>query len=304
MQKYNSIIFLRFACSWSVFFLHWFAKMEWRNYIWIWSFAVPCFLYMSSFIYGNRYNEGSTKHFSIRNRFKSLVKVYYPFITFVFLWYLLTDFSNCIQYTRTYIGYLLFATDVVKDFPNCGHLWFMQTLIICYVVLFFLLQNPQLLKKLQNNTVQIVLFICLLLIGIVYKGPISVFLYFYILVFIYAPKIFEYGKRTKLWKQLIIIFSLFFMLSIHYENIFRYGIFLNYIHRSFLAISLIAITIRVFENKNLPSIITYLSDISMEVYLFHHLFVFSLPLYCSLTITLFLSVILHFTLGRIYRSIG
>lgn len=82
------------------------------------------------------------------------------------------------------------------------------------------------------------------------------------------------------------------MLSLQYRNLFKMGIYYEYIQVSIMAIITIMIFIKIFNKNHKSNVILLFSTISMEFYLLHHLFVFDFPIYISFPITIILSVFL------------
>lgn len=294
MTNYSSITLLRFLCCWEVFLLHWFARIGLRDYMWVWSGAVPCFLIVSAFIYGLRSKEkqvwGGT---FLRKRWLSIAATYYPFVIAVFCWYAISDCNHIGIYALSAICELLFATNATNPLPGCGHLWFMQTLALCYLLLAITCKSNKLYTFLSTPKVVLALIAMTLAVGGVKRGGVFVYLLFYWLTFIYANKILRYSKTIKTWVQIIIIVALYSIFLCHYEEIFWYGIYLRYFHTCLIALFTISLFVRISEGRSLPPIISRLSSISMEVYLIHHLFVFDNPIYVSLPLTIILAIMLH-----------
>ncbi len=68
---------------------------------------------------------------------------------------------------------------------------------------------------------------------------------------------------------------------------------LRYFHTCIIAVLTISLAVRLMDGHDLLNQVSYLSTISMDVYLVHHLFVFNNPIYVSLPLTIVLSLILH-----------
>lgn len=297
MTNFSSVTLLRFVCCWEVVFLHWFARIEMRDYSWIWSGAVPCFLLISAFIYGLRYNGNGGKMKGglpfIIKRWKSLSIVYYPFIFAVFVWCIINDGANIQDYVLSLICDFLYVTMLTKPLPGCGHLWFLQTLGLCYLLLAFLCNSNKIYTFFSNKKIILALVILTFLLGGVKRDNTFVYLLFYGLTFVYANKIFECSKTIGISSFIIVLVLLYLLLSYPYEDIFWYGIYLKYFHTCIIAVWTILLFVRVAEGKQFPHWICWLSSLSMEVYLIHHLFIFKYPLYISLPLTIILSIVLH-----------
>ena len=294
MSNFSSITLLRLICCWEVFLLHWFVRAGLRDYLWIWSGAVPCFLMVSAFIYGLRPIEKQKwgMPFIVR-RWKSIAMVYYPFVIAIFIWYTIGDFHNIGVYALSALCELLFATNVVTPLPGCGHLWFMQTLALCYLLLAVICHSERWRYYFSKTSIVMTITILTFVVGGVSRNSTFVYLLFYWLTFIYAQEILKYSKAIDVWMQAVIIAVLYLIFFYHYENVFWYGIYLRYFHTCLIAIFTISFFIRLLEGRSLPKMVCWLSSISMEVYLVHHLFVFNYPIYISLLLTIILSIALH-----------
>jgi hypothetical protein len=300
MIRIYPITILRVFCLLQIFFLHYFAGIGLRNQMWIFSIAVPVFLLVSAYLYGLKHDEDTIlgKGFLLK-RFKALAVVYYPFVLSVFIYYALTDASNIGSYVKSLAGDLIFLTNFVKPLPGCGHLWFMQTLMVCYISLVVCSRLKFLDKWFRSYIFSLLLLIIVIICGFIYRGGDLVYLFFYMWTYYNAKRISQLSSKSFVYYSVTLLVAGYFLLSLHYEEAFRMGIYLEYIQTCIMAIITIKLFMMVFENVQNISIITWLSAISMEFYLIHHLFVYNYPIYISLIVTLTLSVVLHFVSQRL-----
>ncbi len=302
MNNHSSITLLRFLCCWEVFFLHWFARIGLRDYMWVWSGAVPCFLMVSAFIYGLRPKEKSVWGFRfIKKRWRAIAVTYYPFVIAVFIWYVINDFSNIGTYSLSLISELAFVTSITNPLPGCGHLWFMQTLALCYLLLAFLCSSDRWRAFFSRPRMVSLLVLLTFVVGGGKRDSTFVYLLFYWLTFVYANKILKYSKTISVWIQMTILVALYLIFLCHYEDVFWYGIYLRYFHTCIIAIFTISLFVRISEGKRLPKVVQWFSMLSMEIYLVHHLFVFNYPIYVSLPLTVILSIVLHWVGTRLKK---
>lgn len=77
--KYFYVQFIKAFCALQVFFLHYFAGHGLREWMWIFNVAVPTFLLISAYLYGQRDNASFGWSF-LKRRFHALSVIYYPFI--------------------------------------------------------------------------------------------------------------------------------------------------------------------------------------------------------------------------------
>jgi hypothetical protein len=115
--------------------------------------------------------------------------------------------------------------------------------------------------------------------------------FFYLWIYFNAKKI--NNARIKIIWLIIGLFIGYCILSLHYEDMFKIGIYLRYIQTCVMAILFIKLFMIIFSSIKNMSIITWLSAISMEIYLIHHLFAYDYIWYICVPITLLLSVVLH-----------
>jgi hypothetical protein len=207
-----------------VFLIHYFAGHGLRDYIWIFNTAVPTFLLISAFLYGLRRNdEMPLERNFILKRFKTLAVVYYPFIISVFLYYAITDTANIGKYSVSLVGELLFLCNFVEFLPLCGHLWFMQSLMFCYVTLWIItnIRSNFISKLFINPQTSILLFAIVVVCGFAYRGGDLVYAFFYLWIYFNAKKI-NVAKINVMW-VIICLFIGYCIFSLHYENIIKGG---------------------------------------------------------------------------------
>jgi len=300
MSRIYSITILRVFCLLQIFFLHYFGKIGLIDYVWLFSVSVPVFLLVSAYLYGLKHEVGTVLGASfLTKRFTILALVYYPFILSVFTYYAITDAANIAVYFKSLCGELLFLTNFVKPLPGCGHLWFLQTLMVCYISLMICGRLKFIEKWLKSDNISLMMLILVILCGFIYRGVDLVYLFFYLWTYFNSKRLSQLSIKSVGYFITAILLLGYFLLSLHYEDVFRMGIYLKYIQTCLMAIMTIVLCTKVFENSQNIFVITFLSAISLEFYLIHHLYVFNYPIYISFTITLVLSVALHFISQRL-----
>lgn len=184
----HSVSLLRIFCCLQVFLLHYFARIHLREYMWIFYGAVPCFLLISAYLCGLKYCSGGMDKSFLIKQYKSLSSYYYPFVLSTFVLFLMLNPDQILHYLPSAILHLCYITTLTEPLPQCGHLWFMQTLVICYLGIYFL--NNNFFRKLftQFTYIAILFFICCF-IGFVYRGGITWYLFFYLLLFFNTKRI-------------------------------------------------------------------------------------------------------------------
>ena len=299
----NFITVLRLLCCIQVFLIHYFVRIGLRDYVGIFCGAVPCFLYMSAFLYGiNKQKLDGVGFF--KKRWLSLSSTYYPFLLFAFLyiliWFSLTD--QYIDLKSMILGMVcsIFFLPDVKTIPECGHLWFIQTLVVCYVVLWTCKKNKFIKKIFESHYWIMLVVVLLLLSSFLYRGPITVYVCCYLWMFYNTDKMKNYVKeKCDNWivtlvhvAVLLICYSLYLLVDV---NAFSQWVYFRYWLASIIGIETIVLFMMIFKLqkiRRLNNIIMFGASISMEIYLVHHLFVFYYPLYLSLPLTVGLTIVL------------
>lgn len=184
----NSVSLLRIFCCLQVFFLHYFVRIQLLDYRWIFFGAVPCFLLISAYLCGLKYSSGDMDKSFLIKRYKSLSSYYYPFVLGTFVFFSILNPDQIFHYLPSAALNLCYITTLTEPLPQCGHLWFMQTLVICYLGIYFL--NNNFFRKLftKGACIAILFFICCC-VGFIYRGAITWYLFFYLLLFFNAKRI-------------------------------------------------------------------------------------------------------------------
>lgn len=172
----------------------------------------------------------------------------------------------------------------------------MTTLWLCYFGLFFF-ANKSKLRVMMTSWCGIVATLALIaIVGLVYRGNNMVFVPAYILIYFNADRIknhvIKHQRATEVISFVILIFGYIYM-SFDLEHAFRYGIYMRFMVTCIMALVTITFFQTVLSRNSGNRIVNYLANISMEIYLIHHLFVYDQPLYISLPLTLILSDVLY-----------
>lgn len=179
----------------------------------------------------------------------------------------------------------------------------MTTLWLCYFGLFVLANKVKLRAVMTSWWGIAATLVLIAILGMVYKGCNMVFVSAYIIIYFNAGRIKNYviihPKATKATSFVILIVGYIYM-SFDLEHAFQYGIYFRFMVACFMALAYITFFQAALSRHKGNKILNYLADISMEIYLIHHLFVFDQPLYISLPLTLVLSDLLY----RISKSIS
>ena len=278
-------------------FLHYCKRLGYEDLNWYFQLAVPCFLFVSAYLYGLRPKD--TCNFDgkfLLNRWKTLSYVYYPFLFCVFVYDLISIENYGLSYidlVKKLLVCLLYQTNYGYYLPDCGHLWFLQRLMECYIVLFVLNKLGKIRSLLQTKVLpNIILVILVLISGLIYRGLGPVHFLFYVLVFIHANKIGKLANKMKMYLYILLGGLGYIGIILDYKESFHYGIYLWYFNICLLGFSLLCFFIKYFSQDRIPSIVKYGAGISMEFYLCHALFVYKFPLAISFSLSVFAAMLL------------
>lgn len=293
-NKLYPITVLRVLCVVQVFFIHYFAGHGLRDYIWIYGVAVPSFLLVSAYLYGlRRTNETVLSVNFLKKRYISLSCAMYPFLIVTYLYFIITDAGNTIQYTTSLLAECCYIVDFVKPLPTTGHLWFMQTLVMCYLAI-YVASHTSIAQRYFTSPIKLLLiFFIVVICGFVYRGGYLVYIYFYLMVYYNANIIKNIMEKTNIFIILIFLVLGYVLLSTKYIDLFHYGVYLQYIQLCIMAILNIIFFSKLCMNWYNSKIVNYIGCISMEIYLVHHFIVYDKPLYISVPVTFILSILLY-----------
>ena len=272
-----------------------------RSEAWIFNLAVPTFLLLSAYLYGLRRKDGEVLRVDfLKKRFISLSSTLYPFVLIVFIVFTFLNSENVGQYTISLIVNLLYSCNIYEPLPHCGHLWFMQSLAMCYLAMYLCSKN-RLCEKMRMNTWGgvIVILIISLVCGYVYRGNYLPYILSYVLVYYNAKAIRAFMQQRSFWFCISLLIMHYLISATHYNEIFHYGIYLYYFETCLFSLAGIALFEKLFDCLKPNKIIDYMAAITMEFYLCHHFFAYDYPLLQGLAITVVLAIILHFTAVKI-----
>lgn len=287
--KEYSITVLRVLCAIQVFFIHFFAGHNLREYIWLFDVAVPSFILVSGYLYGLRKVEPNFNLGFLKRRWIALSCVFYPYI---FVKYIILIFR---LHENIFLLFKSFIFDIfyLNTFAINGADWFMQTILYCYISLFICQRFRFLDKIFKNKYYALLLFLLVIGCGFIYRGFNVVYIYAYLLVYYNAKRIKIIGEKY-FSIVLPLLISLYVLDSLRYLDDFHYGIYLNYMHRCVMGIMFILLVSQLFAKIKENKLVSYLGLISFEFFLAQYFFAYDYPLYICLPCTLLLAVLFHY----------
>lgn len=293
--KYHwGMAWLRIILALQVYGVHYFAGHSLRHYTWLFSLSVPTFLLMSAYLYGlQRSDKNVNGWMFLKKRFLSIACLTYPLLFVVFLWCIFQCPENINQYFVSLLAEVTFLQTIISEhLPAMGHLWFLQSILICYFALAAATRMSIMRKAFCTPVFVCLIFILLIGCGFIYRGILFPYIFFYLLVYYNAGTIKKYLSK-KIWINLALLVVHFYLASLNYSVAFHYGIYLFYIQQ--LLFSIVLVCVFEYLSEKLPHgpQIVYWSSLTMSFYLVHHIFAFEWPLWSGLLITTLLSILLN-----------
>lgn len=234
------------------------------------------FLALSAFLLGlswQKHNCPEYKISFITKRLRKLSNSYYTFIVIMFIFLAYTGYNNTIKDWLMHIFFLPWFDKL----PGFGHLWFITMIVICYIGIFVVSRLPlQIVNKCKERG------IILLLVSIVTQmiigrmglpNYILVYLLLYIYAFLNAERILNFIDRIPL-KSSMISGTVIIIAAI---LLFYFNLLNEYTSKwcgIISALAVFTIFVKLFKNSAKNAIVEYISTISFELYLVHHVFCF------------------------------
>lgn len=235
---------------------------------WWFNVGVQIFLCISGFLYGNKKINMLT--FYKKSFLKILVSFYVVFFPFAMILY----FMN-----QTGFGRMFFCALLTNFLPGGEHLWFIPTILCCYIITPFLSAYFN-----KNNNFNLIIRYILALLGtyFVFKYFVTAFNGAWISCYItgfFLSKI-EYTKLYKTISFCFIALAIItngIQISVDYFNLFAipayiFTTFCNYSHM-LLGISLFLIFKFLFKNIKENKLLSFSDKYSYEIYLVHQFFI-------------------------------
>ena len=159
--------------------------------IYIYSFHMPLFFYISGYLYKKTYEEKKIKEY-IKKRAKELLYPYISLSIVNFVWYILKNRSvvNLSKYLLSFA-----YSNYIFDVNYVGAVWFLLCLFVVEVCYFILK------KKIINEKIFTVIISVLLFIGIIIVEFANFRLPFWIDIALFGIFFYHIGNLLKRWKE-------------------------------------------------------------------------------------------------------
>lgn len=236
-----------------------------NKWAWIFNIGVQVFLAISGWLYGNKEISNWGKWY--KDKFK---KLYIPYIIYVIIAFLVYQIINIKVFSiKALMIYILDMQWILGGVEGLSHLWFMTTIVFCYVITPIL----QFLKK--HATIYM---FCLCVIGIlnmlIFRICLGLFSCFLVYCFSYFFACLSY-KTRKIYVYFMLSASIILLHIIDWNIILDYTNNLNKLFHVLLGISIVILPIHFaykLKRIRLSTIITLFDKYSFYAYLTHHLY--------------------------------
>ena len=240
---------------------------------------VQIFFLMSALLLGMKYGRIPTTKFFLFKRWKKISIVYYVFLVLsIAILYSINEHFSIFSVIAhfSYVNYFIQSKLCGASF---GHLWYISMIMGCYLMI-TVLCSPFFFYRIFNSRNGLLgTFLVTFVAAIVFRAfsvpsRIAVVLVSYLVVFVKANELFEYMNDCK--KNGNIVISILFFLSnlILFSLFFHFNLNDKLILRDFLVLAVsftwLFFFMIVLRNVKCGKILTYISNISFELYLVHH----------------------------------
>lgn len=236
------------------------------------------FLMLSSILFGISWNNKNKPKYDksfLIHRIERIAICYYPFILFMFIFLYLTGYNIKVKDIIMHIIFLPWFDKL----PGFGHLWFITMIVSCYILIYYITIihscNKQYLMRVGGI---LLLLVILIFQNLLYSYNIPAYFVFYLflyyIVFINANIIVKYVKKIdcKLLAIITLLLNIF-VLWLYYNGIFEYKS-VSYPISIICAIDIFVFLFRLLYDIKENKYISFISNISFEIYLVHHVLCF------------------------------
>ena len=231
------------------------------------------FICLSAVLYGNKWRESGRNCFTLSSflskRLVKIVSTLYPYLCMVIIVFIVFSVPlNINSFIFNFLGIGWFS-----KIQYNGHLWFVTMILICYMSIMFVSRYPNLDRNKRISVLFLLIAISLQFVtdSIGLPGYLFIFLAIYVVLFLWPlnsiVQIFGLKKNT-----ILFVFSLFNGFVIYSLSI---GLFMPLSSVSRLLLSLcgflwIAVMFQ-FLNLRTNRFVDWISEMSFEMYLVHHI---------------------------------
>ncbi len=238
---------------------------------------VTLFIVMSGMLLGITWNSKGRPSYGadfIKKRFCRLSWTYYPFLVLMFLFlFFVEGYSLSVKDILMQLCYLSWFDKI----PNFGHLYFLTMIALCYIATFvFSRFYKNLLYNIRVSRPVLVFLSGILAFIIDYiienkglPGYMLMWLWLFIVVLFYAPKIIIWSKNLGLLKLIPIVALInAFALCLFYFDLYdSYNHSLSKWLGAVCCVSILILGICIWKNSVGNKLISVVSSISFEIYL-------------------------------------
>ena len=235
------------------------------------------FLILSAFLLGEKYQADNFKPInskSLAKRIQKLAYSYYPFIFIMFTFLYVTRHDIHIKDIVMHITFLPWFNKL----EGFGHLWFITLIVFCYISIYIITNMPSHIVNLCRNSKGVVSLLTIAIISQIIIESINcpnyllIYIIAYILVFTNSNRILCYLNKISKATSIIPIVIIIPIIFLYYNN--KTNTYTSIWLGITSAIIIFQLLYKIFNGQQTNKIVTYISSISFEIYLVHHIFCF------------------------------
>lgn len=241
------------------------------------------FLCLSAFLFGLKFKKEDYRKFHkefIWLRLKRLSITYYPFLIIMFIFLTATNQPYNLTDVILHVLYLAWFDKLI----GFEHLWFLTIIVFCYISIYLysklwhisIFNKIFAIKKINLILLCLILYLISTQINLLHlPGQFILYIGLYLFIFSNADQILHYIKTMKRLKAitLFLLTNIPIIFCYYSFNIFDYKN-ISYALSIICASSFFIFLVNTFQNIKETKYVSFISNISFEIYLIHHVLSF------------------------------
>ena len=303
MKRINAFDYLRAIAIIGIVVCHFCYNFSETNWLGGWCGGTfnALFLTMSGLLLGMAWNKKGRLVYGLdflKHRFVRLSKVYYPFLVLMFTFCLAVGgYHIGIKDVAMHLAYLPWF-DKLDGF---GHLWFMTMIAFCYLTVV-----PVSRMKILNGGGNFWKYGLLIVVAVLLQTVVSskglpgymfTYLALFVIMFDKAPEIVEWCGKRQTIGVLLGVAVISCTLICYYCDWHEGNDVIAKLLGIAAAMACLCIAMVIFRNVKESKVVSFVANISFEIYLVHHVFAFGRFSVMNLTDSWLLGFLLLMTIS-------
>lgn len=280
MKRTNSFDYIRAYSIVGILICHFLFNWESTTGTgrWLASTFNVIFLMLSAILFGLKWDETGNKPLPISfitKRIMRLTCTYYPFLAIMFCFLFFIDrYSLGIKDIIMHLTFLPWFDKL----PGFGHLWFLTMIVICYVGILIYSRFRKYLHYLLLPLLFVSAGLHYVFLSLGLPGQMLSYLIVFVIIFEHCDKFCCYAKKASLYLSVpTTITATIGIAALFYQGIYENNRFVAEWLGIIDAVLIMFCTLALFnkiKTEKCDRVTTFLSNISFEIYLVHHVFAF------------------------------